>query len=169
MNDKSQEPKAESDARPAPISVEEINQRGHRLTVNESVYHQLYGEQPSQIENHFSRFVESDEEPYSRRRKATEEWQPLDIGWVKEIGVGMLVISSLAGKALQRNPTKEEKEETAKQILEVSYTAATPTSVALCWLIPPGESMRGMPSHGNELWIRSRHGTVRYTVFVIPK
>lgn len=136
-----------------------------RLTVVESLYHQASGEEGMMVSSRFSRDLESDDQAYGPRRlKATEEWQPLDCGWVEEMG--MVSITNEEGKRLQVNPTEKEKEATAKKVLEL---ALTPNPDSLwSFLIPPGESFRGYPST-QKLWIRSQSGITRFSNFVIPK
>ncbi len=134
-----------------------------RLTVVESLYHQASGEEGVMVSSSFSRNLESDDQAYGPRRlKATEEWQPLDCGWVEEIG--MISVTNEEGKHLQVNPTEEEKEALAKKVLEISLSPRA----SWYFLIPPGESFRGYPS-AQKLWIRSQSGITRFSNFVIPR
>lgn len=142
-----------------------------RLTVVESLYHQSFGEEPVRVDSRFSRELESDEQPYSRRLKATEGWQPLDCGWVKD--PGMVCVTNEEGKHFQVNPTKEEKEALARKVLEILISPGQLNRESmgwesLGWLIPPGESFRGCPP-SHKIWIRSQSGVTRFSVFTIPK
>lgn len=134
----------------------------NRLTVVETVYHQTFGEQPVSVESRFERELQSDEQMYQRRKIATEEWQPLDLGWVEE--VGCVVAQNTEGQFLQLIPTPEQRAENAKKILEVAYLPAA----GMVFYVPPGESLRLYPSHPKQLVIRCQAGTVKYTVNIIP-
>ena len=158
-------PAIEVDAQEAPDEVEPVDI--HRLTVVEQVYHQIAGEQPTSVNSQFSRVLASDEQPYVRRCKATEDWQPIDIGWVED--VGMLVIVNNEGTFRHRIPTDEQRAEVAKRVLDVGVETATGICRILrVWKIPPGESGRGQPIYPKQLRIRSQYGTVLFTIYVFP-
>lgn len=135
-----------------------------RLTVVETVYHQRWGENPISIESRFGRELTTHEQPYSRECVATEEWQPLDLGWLNT-NVGQLVILNREGSLLQFQtyPTAEVREEMATRIIELTTGDDDP------WFIPPGESHRGWPSKPENLRIRCQNGTARYTLHLIPR
>jgi len=135
-----------------------------RITVVDNLYFQETGEQTSQFSCQFSRNVESEQQPYERRLKATEEWQPIDTGWLDE-DVGALFIRNEAGKNLQTIPTEAEALEISKQVLQLSFGG---TEFA-AWNVPPGESFRGSPATIKDLMIRSLSGTPRYTLYLIPR
>lgn len=140
-----------------------------RLVVVETVYHQPTGEQPTAVESRFSRDLQTVEQPYQRQLTATEEWKPLDCGWIKD--AGMLVIQNLEGK-FQANPTDEERAEAAARVLEVSYREDQDPNMDVSrhgWLIYPGESFRGCPSNLDLLAVRSQYGSLRLSVFIIPR
>lgn len=137
---------------------------GDKLTIVESIYHQPFGEQPTQVENRFEQILSSSEQPYQRKLKATEEWQQLDFGWLES--VGMILIVNTEGKFLQLQPTEEEKEETAKKVLELCYR------ISVCpfgWSILPGASFRGQPNDPTTLHIRSQSGVTRFMLYAWPK
>lgn len=134
-----------------------------RVTVVEKVYHQTAGEEPFAVENTFSRNLKTQEQPYSRRCTATEEWQPLDCGWLKG-NVGMLIISNLAGTGLTTIPSGDERAEIEKQVLEI----CDEDCVDGAWLIPPGEAMRGIPKDASRLCVRCQSGSIKYKLSLIP-
>ena len=138
-----------------------------RLTVRETVYHHPFGHNPQAIETRFSHELETTEQLYERHLQVTEEWQPLDCGWLKD-KVGMLVIQNDEGHFLYVNPTDEEREAAANRTVEVAYKKPE-QSCSNCWLIPPGESMRARPSHASELAIRCQSGVAEITLYLIPK
>lgn len=139
-----------------------------RLTVVESIYHQTTGEQPSAVLTRFSRDLESDEQPYvRRRRKATPEWQPVDYGWVES--PAMVVIQNDERRLLRAratNPTDEERLAAEAKVIELRFADSSHSPV---WLILPGETMRGSPSPGASLRVRCLAGEAQYNLFVYPK
>lgn len=137
-------------------------QRKDRLTVLETIIHQSAGEEPSQLVNKISRFLDTKEQPFERVLTATESWQPLAPGnWVTKCG--MLSVRNQAGKFPHVIPTEEQKAEEALRILEIG---STPNFAD--WLVLPLESMRGMPVDVSRLQIRCRKGSAKYTVTVFP-
>lgn len=132
-----------------------------RLTVVENVYHQAIsdGQGPTQFESRYSRELDTKEQVYQRRTKVGEDWEPLDFGWIEK--VGLLLIRNEEGKFTEI-PTDEENQRTQRKILEVAYC-----SEGSGWLIPVGESMRGIPT-SKLARIRSHSGVTRYTITVIP-
>lgn len=140
-----------------------------RLVVVETVYHQPAGDRPVSVDSRFSRDLQSVEQPYQRQLVATEEWQPLDHGWIED--AGMIVIQNLEGK-FAANPTDEERAEATAKILEVSYFAGENPVVDAFgrgWLVLPGESMRACPSDVRCLAVCSRSGPLRFSIFILPR
>lgn len=136
------------------------------LTVVENVYHRPSGEEATCVESRFSRKLKTINQVYVRHCKATEEWQPLDTGWLD--GCSALHIQNRAGTDLQVIPTDEEREMIIRQILEVSYC----TSPDDAWLVYPGESMRASPRRVKDLQVRLVHrqsGEVRFNICLIPE
>jgi len=143
----------------------------NRLTVVGSIYFVAANEQPESVDTGFSRDLASEEQPYRRRLKATEEWQRLDCGWIKE--ASQVFIANEEGKGLQVNPTDEEREDIARRIIEVSFCedgeGPNDTFISSVWLVSPGESMRGLPSRVDRLCVRCQHGTARFTLYIVPR
>lgn len=140
----------------------------NRLTVVSRIYHQRVGKDPKSIEPKFTRDLESRGQLYEREMEATEEWQPLECGWVED--AGFLVIVNQEGQNLQVHPTDEEREALAKNVLCLCYNGqAVEDCLMGSWLIPPGESFQGFPSRLDELYIRSQVGVVEYTIYLIPR
>lgn len=134
-----------------------------RLTVVETVYHRPSGEDATSVESRFSRELRTINQVYLRRCRATEEWQNLDCGWLSSCS--MLCIRNRAGTNLQVIPSDEERKETARKILEVSY-CSSPRDV---WLVYPGESMRASPAQVKELRVRCQSGAVQFDLCLIPE
>jgi hypothetical protein len=143
-----------------------IDPLADRLTIVETVYHQHLHQPPTAIETRYQRSLKTSEQVYSHQCTATEDWQPLELGWLKS-NVGMLVITNDEGHFTQVNPTEAERETAEKKILELSYgvTITNPS-----WLILPRESFRGQPAPAwlDSLFIRCRSGSCKYTVNVVP-
>lgn len=139
-----------------------------RITVVETLYHQgVLGETPTTVTCQFSRELESDEQPYQRRCKVGEDPQPLDIGWIEE--VGEIHIQNEEGRSLQVQPTNEEKAESAKKVLWIVLHNKASSYWPGLLRIPAGESQRLLPIYPEELWISSRSGTTRFTITVFPR
>jgi len=136
-----------------------------RLTVVEHVYYQATGEDAWEVPNSsYSRFLTTDEQPYVRKLTATEEWTKIDTGWLTECST--LVIVNEEGGFRSRLPTEEQKEETAKKILEVGFHQH---NYDVGWLVVlPQESLRMCPSHLGKLFIRCQFGTAKFTIYIIP-
>lgn len=133
-----------------------------RITVVQHIYHQSTGEQPTQIDNNFTRNLETIDQPYVRRCKATETKQKLDCGWLQD--VSRIIIINEEGTNLQVVPTDGERKATAAKILELSFQENGPG-----WLILPGESFHGSPSDVSNLLIRSLSGITKYTLHALPR
>lgn len=139
-----------------------------RLTVVSRIYHQRVGKNPKSIECKFSRLIEHGQQLYEREMEATEEWQPLDCGWVAD--VGMLVIINQEGQNLQVHPTDEEREATAKKILDLCYAVDVHHGIDdAFWSILPDEFFCGSPRDAKSLYIRSQSGIAEYTLYLIPR
>lgn len=121
----------------------------HRMTVVETICHQLAGQNPVSYGRPFTRKLKSEEAPYSRPMKIGEEWKLLDCGWVPDVGMMLL--------------TNEEKG--VGMIIEVSQTI----DFSNPFLVFPQESLRGTPNDARRIWIRSRRGICKYTLTLIPE
>ena len=135
-----------------------------RVTVVETVYHRPFNAEATSVESRFTRDLESNEQVYRRHLLVTEEWKPLDCGWLKDAGVGMLVLHNEEGRNLQTRPFQEEKEAISQRVVELAYGPEDHQG----WLILPGESMRACPSNAKGLFVRCRKGTAQIIVNLIP-
>jgi hypothetical protein len=120
-----------------------------RLVVIERVYHQRPGQQPITTQSRFSRTLESSEQQYVREVTVTEEWTPIDTGWIKS--AGMLHLSN--------------DERDAAKVVQVTVQGSNIPA----WLVIPGESLRGMPADAGRLMVRCQRGTARCTLTLIPR
>lgn len=141
-----------------------------RITVVEHVYYQDGEGQPIAISNGWSRTLTSiDSQPYSRHLKVTEDWTPLDLGWLKDSPISLIILSNEEGKNLERNPTLAEREAISKRIVEVAYTGShdlgriEPDSYFL-----PGESVRLHPLTSSTIHLRCSSGTAKVNLTIFP-
>lgn len=148
---------------PSPAPGMRPAKRRPRLSVVQMVYHQQPDGQPTVQEARYSRWLESDEQPYLRRMTVGEEWVALDVGWVEK--AGMLVLRNEGGPPSPVKLTPEQKAEAAAKVIEVGFTEGLTGQV---WLIPPGESMAGVPRNAKELRVRCQSGEVKLSVCVLP-
>ena len=132
----------------------------NRMTIVEHAYHQTNGDHPFALTSNFARSLETDEQLFCRRLRVTEEWQPLE-SWLKQ--TAMLIVSNDEGKHLVVVPSKEQKDETARKVIEVAMPPYEHP-----WLVLPGESMRAQPADLSVVRIRSRSGLTNCTVSLFP-
>ena len=133
------------------------------LTVVEITYHQVWGEEPTLVESKFERRLKTSEQPYTRRVRVSEEWRPLELGWLSDMPLSLLIVQSREGVALRAHLSEEEQADLAARIIEVAYEGSPG------WCIPPGESMRGCPSTPENLLLRCRHGEASAIIYAFPE
>ena len=140
-----------------------------RITVVEHLYHYADEQsQPTSIESIFTRHLKSDEQPYIRILKLTEDWIPLDKGWVEEVGT--IVIKNMEGTRYTVNPTDEERKVVESRIVEIGYHNSLSLNLATAFqLVPPQESSgRITPADWFSLRVRCRSGVAKITLTVYP-
>ena len=79
--------------------------RSH-LTVVEMVYHQPIGDKPTVAESRYTRVLEDGEAPYIGQLKVSQEWMPIETGWI--VSASGIVIENVAERFLVQ-PTEEER------------------------------------------------------------
>lgn len=144
-----------------------------RLTVTDVVYYQHPEGAPLSLESRFTRLVEGDDEPYSRRCRVGEQWEPLDSGWIGK--VGHLALRNDEGKFTQVIPTVEQREAAMKKVVELGVLVqpAPGIPIAIDLIVPVatiivGESLRLTPTNFSALRVRSLSGVARLTIIVCP-
>lgn len=143
---------------PAPIKS--------RLTVVETVYHQNGTDQPTSAYSSFCRtLVSQDEQPFAKQVKVTEDWRPLDLGWIEQ--AGMVVIRNESGVFKIVIPTDSEREVEMRKVVEVGFCTGS-YEITPSVLIPPTESARFYPYELSQLRIRCRSGMAKCTVHLFP-
>jgi hypothetical protein len=110
----------------------------------------------------FTREIESDEQPYTRRKVATEEWQALDHGWVEKCG--MMLVRNNEGRFYAVNPTPEQRAEADKRVIEISFNG-----VDVHLVVRPTEVIRFSPVDVRQIKLRCRHDTAKYELYLIPE
>ena len=132
------------------------------LTVVEMVYLQPIDGEAQCVESRYMRELDTHEQLYKRRMTVTNEWKPLDVGWIEK--AGLLVIHNEEGQHLTANPTEEEAKTIADSIVEISSNSEGCFRI----LVRPGESTRFEPSDVFKLQIRSRTAKAFVTIHAFP-
>lgn len=86
-----------------------------RITVSGTAYWQASNEQPVPAELLFVRRIQGDEQPCCRRSVATNEWKPLDCGWVND--PSMVVVANNVGDKRQVIPAPAERDEDERNVV----------------------------------------------------
>lgn len=124
-----------------------------RMGVVSLLYHHQPGSQPIAVENRFSRWLGTDEQPYLRKLTLTKEWVPLDKGWL-----------DVAGMLMIRN---EEDKEGTEKIIEVALNAE-PMTYGFA-KVRPKESAQFEPDNLHSLRLRCLAGPAKCTLALIPR
>lgn len=90
-----------------------------RVTITLAAHHQHVNTDPVSCNGKYSRFLDGIEDPYTRNIKVTPQGINLDVGWIEN--PAYLYIENRSGLNRSVNPTPEEKEEDAAQIIHL-YT-----------------------------------------------
>lgn len=132
-----------------------------RVTVVEQVYCCTADDQPLSQENRFQLRITSDEQPYFRRFRISENWQPLDAGWLQS--ASMVVIANEEGKQQTKIPTPDEAAELAARVVEVGRDGIAFARVR------PGATARFEPAALTQLQLRCCSGTATVTLMAAPE
>lgn len=136
-----------------------------RVTVVETVHHQLPDAEPATVETRFQRWLESDEQLYRRTLRVGAEWTPIDTGWVESPAV-LLLRNDREMFAVQ--PTEEEKTMAAGKVLEIGVRLDGADAVVPLFAVHPGHSFRAEPLAVKSLRVRCRVGSTKCTVAAVP-
>lgn len=148
------------------------NAQKARMTVVESVYFQGLSVAPAGSDRRFGRFVQSDDDPYQRTCKLSQDWQPLDLGGYLD-KVGMLCFYNEPNRRATI-PTAEQKAEDEARVVEMGIAAGGDGEEGVEVVVPfaqvlPGESGRIHPSCARRLRLRCRQGKARCVVLALPE
>lgn len=149
---------------------------GRAITVAGTIYHRAGPQaQATAINLRWTRELESDEQPWGPRQfTVTEQWTPLDCGWLKPELCGMLVIENREGHFTQRIPTEEQRAEAMARVVEIGVTNARALEhyddhIIAILEVRPKESQPLMPVDVSSLRIRCRKGEARCVLTVLPR
>ena len=118
-----------------------------RLTLVSTVYHQVQGEKPQAFSSQSTRFLDSDEQVYTRHLKVSEDWQALEFGWVKDPSIILL-----------EYPQVKVDNLILQESLLLGIAVGTSDPLEL-FEIPPGDPFRVYPIvSANTLFVRYPNG-----------
>lgn len=151
-----------------------------RMVVVENVYHQVPGEEPQSITSRYTRWLNDDEQTYTRKTKANLSWAPLDFGWILQSA--QVVIVNTAPTHPEMVLTDEQYAELEFLRIEIGvqpfqqsaegprtmWSGPTTPLVVQFAVIYPGESLRFEPCQDTRYMIRGNGESVPYTLNVIP-
>tara|TARA_R110002020_G_scaffold12409_6_gene45506 strand:- start:13422 stop:13910 length:489 start_codon:yes stop_codon:yes gene_type:complete len=156
-------PKEEAALTAGLIPTEEIHtpsQDQDRLTARLDVYYEQAGSSPSQVSCSFATLLpKSEEQVYVRKINIEEEWKPLDLGWVENVGT---VVLENRKKIFQTVPTTEEIKAEEKKVVFIRNKKET-----IGWAIPSGGFFIAA-TKGEEIEVRCLSGSTKAVVNVFP-
>lgn len=151
-----------------------------RLVVVQTFYHQTEDDfKTTAVGGNFIRWLATDEAVYNPQRKVRvgQEWQEVDVGWIKTIG--LLVITNHVPKVKMKAESVTSKAGVLEVCLSSSIIEHVGEGVGM-WakvteksiltphlLLPPGEAYPIIPIMGNKVHIRCREGEGVYSVFTV--
>lgn len=131
-----------------------------RVTIHGSVYHQVTGQDATQISLAYTRNLSSGEHEQLWQRSsrvALPEWQPIEFGWITKCA--MVII---------RN--EEGVEELRRKLpIDPSLTIEVSQGEGPGIMFPPAIALPFIPSDFRLLRVRCLGGRARYTVTIIPE
>jgi hypothetical protein len=151
------------------------------ITVVEYVYYQQRGElDPVAVEVLYNRRTQTSEQAYVRQLSVGDQWTPIDQGWLKETGVGLLVLQN-EGIKFSTQPTQLQQEEADSKVVEVAILpkqdigarrtmhSSPELGPQVFTQVRPVEALRLVPVDLESLRIRCRSGSVRCLLTLIPR
>jgi hypothetical protein len=168
-----------------------------RITVVEHITYSVKSGNPMVIPSRFGRNMLTEEQPYQRQLTIDGTWRKLELGWLDECRLGMVIIENNEGKRLQRIPSPAEVASINARIIEVWFEppkhahpikmemprndldmhdppedvepriSAVEPQLFACLLLPPGESQRYTPGV-RDIWVRCQSETAKIVVTLLP-
>lgn len=153
-----------------------------RITIVESVYHQLPGKNPVAKPTRHLCVCESAERPYERTITIGKDWVAIDLGWFKEGNAkpGLVQIFNdqkppvpvmMGGRPPEKSKAvsgsgegEQGPPEAIPDGVYISFDGQKPTLH-----LPPGESARFRPLKHDQIWLRSTNDSDDVTIIVYPK
>jgi hypothetical protein len=149
----------EEDLPPLTPNVLEINDR---ITARIDVYHEQRDEPPKDFHIIFSGLSnQSEEDVYSRKMEVTEEWTPVDKGWVSDVGFVLLTNTK---KKYRVNPDGDEIESEKKKIIRIRTD-----KIGDGWRVEKGMFFFGHPSNIATTEIKCEFETTTVELSIFPK
>lgn len=139
-----------------------VLEHNDRITARIDVYHETLDEQPEDFHVTFSELTDqSEEEVYSRKIKVTEEWIPIDTGWVSEVGC---ILLKNTNKKYRLMPDEDEIESEKKKVIRIR-TDKTGDG----WIVGKGMFFFGYPSDTATTEIKCEFETTTVELNIFPK
>ncbi len=143
-----------------------------RITVLETVYYAVIGDNPISQDVRFEQHLSSDEQPFQRQSRIKSDPKPLDLGWFADVpsSIGLIHIVNTENRYFQVNPTEEEVKALKEKrlLLSVDLGGVSDTPLPICEILP-GESLRIRPIDPKTLLIASIGEATRSIITVYPK
>lgn len=140
----------------------------NRVTIVDSIYHSVQGQDPVSFEFRFNIKLDSDEQIYVRSRiKCPSKWIPLDTGWIEDCSV--LIIENKGWSEQQYIPTEKEEIAERKRVVELAYVNKGGRALHKPWIVPVGSTTKLFPSSLENLCIRCAYKETRISLIAIPK
>jgi hypothetical protein len=153
---------------PGTLAPFEKRSPSSRLVVVSTVYYAPYTGDTLSVESRYARDVSSDEQPYKRIFRITEEAKSFDVGWLSKTPIGYLVLSNDEPSPFTRGGALGDPiPSLGDKSLEVGTTNEKGDFTPL-FLIPPGESLPFVPVAIEKLYYRAARESVRATLTAIP-
>lgn len=152
-----------------------------RLVIVENVYHQTPGQGPQSFVSRYTRWLDSDEQTYTRKTKAGPEWKALELGWVESCC--QLTVTNLHPCPTEMVLTEEQTGDVESHLLFVGilreetathpqrktmWSKASHMTVLEFAKIYPGESCRFEPVAGVKYVIRALSDGTPFVLNAIP-
>lgn len=164
-----------------PVSTEgfvlsEAGKEKAHFTIVENIYFQRPNGRTMPLVHTYARFVDSDEQEYSREVKLTEEWTKLDTGWI--CNTGLLHIANTPDK-FKTQPTEDQRQAAAMKVVEIAFATQhdgkprdmhspkRPPITADLFVLP-GETTRIHPVDTKTIFLRSQSGITKCVITVLP-
>lgn len=146
-----------------------------RFGIAGHIYHQVSGEPAVSVDFRFGRWLELGEHPYQRPlSKCDETWKPLDLGWLADGPVSLIIIENVEGRFTQVIPKPEQVAEAEAKVIEIGVTwtcwgvAPTISGVEPFQEVRPSNKAVVFPVDPKKLRIRCRSGVAKYNLHVFP-
>lgn len=142
-----------------------------RMVVVETIYYQPVNSPPSVLLGETSRYARellTDEDPYKRRKVASDQWEPLELGWTDR--PSLVLLRNDEGH-FNEQPTAAERVEMEGRQIWITFASVLvlghPDKEHLTLL--PGETQRFTPARASEIRLRGAVPGVRYTLCLLPE